>query len=112
MIRKICMIATGLMLSACSHQNVAKREAYWRSEMDHHLPTGSSLTLAEEFFSQRGLRLVCCVDNLDGTKPKRYALERDVGRSLFMHYDVAILLETTPEENVSRVTVERWGIGL
>lgn len=113
MIRKMCVVvATGLLLSACAHQGAAERVGYWRSETDRYLPAGSSLEVAEAFFARRGLRLVCCVNQLNGTQPKRYAVERDAARSVLMHYDVAILVETTPQDHVSRVTVEQWGIGL
>jgi hypothetical protein len=112
MLRTTCVVVTGLLLSACAQQGAAKRADYWRSETDRSLPAGSSLAVAEAFFAQRGLRLVCCVDKLNGTKPKRYALDRDVAQSILMHYDVAILVDTTPDEHVSSVTVEQWGIGL
>lgn len=112
MIRKTCVIAVGLLVSACAHQSTAERADYWRSETARYLPAGSSLGFAETFFAQRGLRLVCCLNQLNGTKPKRYAVERDVAQSVLMHYDVAILVDTTLNEHVSNVTVEQWGIGL
>jgi hypothetical protein len=35
-----------------------------------------------------------------------------VAQSVITHYDVAVLVDTTPEKRVSKVTVEQWGVGL
>jgi hypothetical protein len=111
MLRKIFIVAMGLSLTACAHQRVAERADYWRSETAKYIPVGASLEAAQTFFEQRGLKLVCCVNQLNGTAPKHYALERDVGQSIFMRHDVAILVETTPEQRVSGVAVQQWGVG-
>ncbi|WP_056447729.1 hypothetical protein [Massilia sp. Root335] len=110
MIRNLCIMAAALLLSGCAHHKAAERADYWRSETASHLPAGTSLDVAEKFFTDRGLQLVCCVNN--GTGFKRYAVEHDVAQSVITHYDVAILVDTTPEKRVSKVTVEQWGVGL
>jgi hypothetical protein len=100
-----------LSLTACSHQKVEQRTAYWRAETARSLPAGTSLEAAYAFFEQRGVQLKCCLNQLNGSPPVHYATERELGQSLFTRYDLAILVETTPDRRVSKVTVQRWGIG-
>lgn len=108
---RIFAIAMGLLLSACSHHQVEQRRTYWHAETTRFLPAGTPLEAAHAFFQQRGLQLICCLNQLNGAPPVHYATELEVGQMLLMRYDLAILVETTPDQRVSKVTVQRWGIG-
>lgn len=112
MLNKLFALAVLLSLTACAHRTVAERTDYWRSETAQSLPVGASLEAARAFFEQRGLKLVCCMNQLNGTPPKHYALEREVEHSFLMRYDVAILVEITPDQHVAAISVQQWGIGL
>jgi hypothetical protein len=101
-----------LVVAGCSMDRVNERVAYWDTETHAHLPTGTTLADAKQFFASRGLALTCCVSGPPGA-PKYYsAMDRKVGRSLFTEYDVAILVAMNDAQRVETVRVERWGVGL
>jgi len=76
-----------------------------------HLPAGTSLTDAEQFFASRGLSLKCCVQAPPGPQ-YHFALERKVGYFVFTQYDVAILVAVDGTQHIKDAHVERWGVGL
>jgi hypothetical protein len=86
--------------------------SYWDAETHAHLPAGTSLADAEQFFATRGLTLACCVSGPPGASKYYAATERKVGRFLFTEYDVAILVALSGTQRVESVRVERWGVGL
>ncbi|MBC3874838.1 hypothetical protein [Undibacterium flavidum] len=100
-----------LALTACSTAAVNTRMQYWRDEVKLQLPIGTSKRHAEEFFATRGVKLICCV-SMSHDKKFHYINERKVASSLLMDYDVVVLLEISPEETVTSVSVQSWGIGL
>lgn len=99
-----------LVLTACSSTTVNIRMQYWRDEIKQQLPIGISRSQVEKFFAVRGAELQCCV-SMSREKKFHYISERKVGRSLLMEYDVVVLLEFSPGETVTSVSVQSWGIG-
>jgi hypothetical protein len=107
-----CCIFSLLCLWSCTTGRVATRLSYWTSETRDHLPIGTKLPDAERFFEARGLQLRCCV-SAEPDLPKSYfAVEHDVGRLLWMQYNVAVLVRISDAGQVESVRVQRWGLGL
>lgn len=100
-----------VVLTACSTAAVNTRMDYWREAVNQQLPIGASKAQAEAFFAERGAALKCCV-SMSREKNFHYISERKVGYSLFMDYDVVVLVEFSSEEKVTSVKVQSWGIGL
>ena len=99
------------LLGACTTSRVDERIAYWRAETAAHLPAGATRQQAEAFFAARGTTLKCCTSQPPGPQ-MHFASERNVGRLLWAEYDVAVLVAFSPEQTVTSVKVERWGVGL
>jgi hypothetical protein len=109
---RVSLLFASTLSCGCSLDRVNERVSYWDAETRAHLPVGTSLADAEQFFATRGLTLTCCVSGPPGA-PKYYsATERKVGRLLFTEYDVAILVALGDSQRVESVRVERWGVGL
>jgi hypothetical protein len=107
----IAVSITFLLLGGCSTARLHERMSYWDAETRAHLPVGSTLADAEQFFTARGLSLRCCVSAPPGPQ-YHFAVERKVGYVVFTQYDVAILVGLDETRHVDSVHVERWGIGL
>jgi hypothetical protein len=105
------LIAVSLALCSCSFGRVTDRMDFWSAATSAHLPPGTPLTDAKNFFSSQGLELKCCVRGPD-IDNAYFARERKVGRSLLVEYDVAILVDVSKDERIERVRVQRWGVGL
>lgn len=109
--RTLPVLALALLLAACTGYRVDQRVAYWRAETAAHLPPGTTKPEAEAFFAARGVVLNCCVSERK-EQWLHVARERDVGSQLWMTYDVVVLVEFSPQQAVTRVNVQRWGVGL
>jgi hypothetical protein len=99
------------MLAACSTAAVDARMTYWRTETAARLPLGATKAQAEEFFKARGAELKCCVTAPPGAK-FHFINERKVGSGFMMEYDVVVLVEISGTDNVTSVSVQRWGVGM
>jgi len=106
----VAMSVVILVASGCSTARVDERITYWKAETDAHLKIGTSRHDAEAFFTARSATLKCCVSGPLGPM-QHYALERNVGRFLWTEYDVAVLVDFSPAEEVRAVHVQRWGVG-
>lgn len=107
----LLVLAVALPLAACTTYRVDQRMAYWRAETAAHLPPGTGKPQAEAFFAARGVALNCCVSERKD-QWLHYVRERDVGSQLWMSHDVVVLVEFSPQETVTQVRVQRWGVGL
>jgi hypothetical protein len=99
------------LLEGCTLGRVNDRVAYWDAETRQHLPSGTALSEAQQFFAARGLTLACCVSGPPGAAEYYFAKEGKVGRFFFTEYDVAVLVALSPSQQVETVRVERWGVG-
>ena len=105
-------IVIALSIAGCSTHRVKERISYWESETGRYLPQGSTLQQAEEFFSSRGSKLMCCMRSPPQIPEAHYVLERKIGYALWMEYDVAVLVIVSDDQRVQSVKVQRWGVGL
>jgi hypothetical protein len=110
--RTALALAAALTLGGCATGAVDERTAFWRTEAERHLPTGSTEQQAIEFFRARGMELVCCVSSPPQIDKAHYAIEKDVGHVLWTRYDIAVLVDFSPDKHVRNVRVQRWGVGL
>ena len=99
-------------LAGCSTALVDERLAYWRSSTKESLPPGTPLQEAKAFFASKGIELRCCVSSPPQLMNAYFTLERNVGRSFFMEYDVVVLVILTPDQRIEEVKVQTWGVGL
>jgi hypothetical protein len=105
------LLLAAVLASGCSLGRVNERMAYWDTETRTHLPAGTALADARQFFAARGLALRCCVSGSPGAGKYYVAREPKVGRFLFTEYDIAVLVALTASQQVASVRVERWGVG-
>ena len=109
---RLSLVVLLALVEGCTLGRVRDRMAYWDAETRQHLPPGTTLSEAQQFFATRGLALACCVSGPPGAAKYHFAKERKVGRFLFTEYDVAVLVALSPSQQVETVRVERWGMGL
>ena len=107
---KILAIALLLLLTACDFGRSTSRIVYWQDETSKNLPIGTSKSDAEKFFRDRGIELGCCISGPD-MKNSYLATEKNIGRELFMEYNVTIVVDFK-DDKVARVRVMRLGAGL
>ncbi len=69
------------------------------------------MAVASAVFKAQGVDLRCCTSGPD-FRDAYVAIERKVGRSFLIEYDVAVIVEVAPGEKIQRVRVQRWGVGL
>ena len=108
-------VIAGLLLTvfcgACSMGAVDRRMTYWHDETGRDLPIGATHAQADEFFRARGTKLICCVSGPQSRK-SYVVWERNVGRFLWMEYDVAVFVEFSEADRVQSIEVRHLGIGL
>jgi hypothetical protein len=109
--RHLIVFVALVSLAACSVGHADRRVAYWQSLTAQQLPPGSTLDEATQLFSSHGLDLHCCVSGPDIDKAY-YAMEKNVGRLLWMQYDVMVVVDISAERRVEGVKVVRLGVGL
>ena len=77
---RLSLLVVSALLSGCALGRVNERVAYWETETHAHLPAGTPLSEAQQFFAARGLDLTCCVSGPTGASKYYSAMERKVGR--------------------------------
>jgi hypothetical protein len=107
----LLLVAVGSLLSGCSYKAVTKRVDYWTAETKLHLPPGTSLSEAKKYLTSQCLELTCCVNGPD-IHNSYLAIDKKVGRAFFTEYDIAIIIDTSKDDHIKRVRVQRWGVGL
>jgi hypothetical protein len=95
---------------ACSIGHANARIAYWTEETRVHVPVGSRIEDAQAFFASRGLQLRCCMSGPDIDRAYS-AMERKIGRFVWIEYSALIVVDVSPDHQVSRVRVLRVGVG-
>jgi hypothetical protein len=104
-----CLLA--LAQAGCTVNHANARVAYWTEETRLHIPIGSRIEDAQEFFASHGLQLRCCMSGPD-IDHAYSAVERNIGRFAWTEYSALIVVDASPDHRVSRVRALRIGVGL
>jgi hypothetical protein len=104
-------LAVSFLVAGCTGHRASARVEKLRSEIGTDVPVGTSIDVATQYFSQRGLRLKCCM-----TGPNIHsaytATEHGIGRTLWVEYSALVVVDVSDERRVTRVRVMRVGLGL
>jgi len=96
---------------SCSIGHANARVTYWTEETRLHVPVGMPIADAQAYFATQGLQLRCCMSGPD-IEHAYYAMARDIGRFVFTEYAAQIVVDVSPDQRVTRVRVQRVGVGL
>jgi hypothetical protein len=87
------------------------RVAYWQQQTQIHIPKGTTIADARNFFATYGLELRCCMSGPD-IHDAYSVTERTAGRFALTEYSVLVVADVSANQTVDRVRVFRIGVGL